>query len=138
MEDTLIRWIGRICRQRSGFTVTLNNYGGFPPHTIFLRILDERPFQKLSADLQVVNNYIYSCGCPEVKQVPRPSLGIASNLPDDIFSRALAQYSRRSFHETFEANELLLLKRMNAYDECRPVNVFRLQPQKDIPSSIFN
>src|SRR6186713_633044 len=34
MEETLIRWIQRICRQYRSFNLTLNNYSGFPPHTI--------------------------------------------------------------------------------------------------------
>src|SRR6185503_17303473 len=31
MEDTLIRWIHRICRRNERFEITLNNYSGFPP-----------------------------------------------------------------------------------------------------------
>ncbi|WP_315819809.1 hypothetical protein [Paraflavitalea speifideaquila] len=44
MEGTLIRWIQRICDQQQPFKVTLNNYSGFPPHTIFLRVQDPIPF----------------------------------------------------------------------------------------------
>jgi len=32
MEETLIRWIQRICSQHNSFDVTLNNYSGFPQH----------------------------------------------------------------------------------------------------------
>src|SRR5690349_9842567 len=38
MEETIIRWMQRVCNQMESFTVTLNNYGGFPPATIFVRI----------------------------------------------------------------------------------------------------
>ncbi|HWH64153.1 MAG TPA: hypothetical protein VNS50_12800, partial [Ginsengibacter sp.] len=31
MEETLIRWRQRICSQQQSFTVTLNNFSGFPP-----------------------------------------------------------------------------------------------------------
>src|SRR5579864_3273779 len=34
MEDTLIRWIQRICHHYQRFELTLNNYSGIPPHTI--------------------------------------------------------------------------------------------------------
>src|SRR5664279_1073362 len=36
MEPTIIRWMQRICGAQQSFNVTLNNYGGFPPHTIYL------------------------------------------------------------------------------------------------------
>src|SRR5258708_2417954 len=32
MEETIIKWIQRICGLRHGFDVQLNNYSGFPPH----------------------------------------------------------------------------------------------------------
>src|ERR1700712_5466075 len=32
VEDTLIRWIQRICNRQTSFDITLNNYSGFPPH----------------------------------------------------------------------------------------------------------
>src|ERR1700743_3284377 len=32
MEDTLIRWIQRICNRYRSFETALNNYSGFPPH----------------------------------------------------------------------------------------------------------
>jgi 2'-5' RNA ligase len=32
-EDTVIRWIQRICHQHRSFDIALNNYSGIPPHT---------------------------------------------------------------------------------------------------------
>src|ERR1022692_657988 len=72
MEDTLIRWIQRICRQQESFTVTLNNYGGFPPDAIYLRVQNDLPFQKLARELTVLNAYVQSCSCPPVKTITRP------------------------------------------------------------------
>ncbi|MEO9146299.1 MAG: 2'-5' RNA ligase family protein [Ginsengibacter sp.] len=136
MEDTLIRWIQRICRQRQGFTVTFNNYSGFPPHTIYLRVQNERPFQKLRADLEILNTYISSCACPPMKFAPKPYLSIAGDLSEEVYFKALIQYAHKSFHESFAANELLLLKRAHEYEECKPVNVFGLQPEEN-PCAIY-
>ena len=44
MEPTIIKWMQRICGAQQSFTVTLNNYSGFPPHTIFLRVQNPQPF----------------------------------------------------------------------------------------------
>ncbi len=128
MEETLIRWIQRICSQQQSFIVTLNNYSGFPPDTIYLRIQNEQPFQKLATDLKVLNAYVNSCSCPPVKIISKPYLSIAGRIPEDVYFRALTQYAQKSFHESFLVSELQLLKRKHQYDLCKRINVFGLQP----------
>lgn len=136
MEDTLIRWIQRICQQQKSFTVTLNNYSGFPAHTIYLRVQNTNPFQKLITDLKALNNYISSCACPPMQFIYRPYVSIAKNLPEEVYSKALIKYSHKTFHESFVVNELQLLKRKHEYDVCKPVNVFGLQPEEN-PCAVY-
>jgi 2'-5' RNA ligase len=128
MENTVIRWMQRICSKQQSFAVTLNNYGGFPPDTIYLRIQNEAPFHQLAKELRVVNAYIKSSACPSMLLTPKPHVSIANNLSEEIFFKALTQYAPKLFHETFLANELLLLKRKDQYDICKPLIVFALQP----------
>ena len=128
MEETILRWMQRICSMQQSFSVTLNNYSGFPPHTIYLRVQNARPFHKLAKELGVINNYVSSCSCPPMKIFSNPYLSIAKKLPEDVFFEALTQYAHKSFHESFLVNELLLIKRKHASGECRPVNLFALQP----------
>ena len=128
MENTIIRWMQRICSKHQSFVVTLNNYGGFPPGTIYLRIQNEAPFRELAEELSVVNAYINSSSCPPMLHTPRPHVSIADNLSEETFFKALTQYAHKSFHESFLVNELLLLKRRDEYDVCKPVIVFALQP----------
>lgn len=135
MEETLTRWIQRICTQQQSFVVTLNNYSGFPPHTIYLRILDEQPFKKLAKDLKVLNTYVHSCACPPVKIISKPHLSIARKLPEDVYFKALIQYAHKSFHESFVVKELLLLKRKHQFDACKRINVFGLSPESNV---LFN
>lgn len=135
MEETLTRWIQRICSQQQSFTVTLNNYSGFPPHTIYLRIQNEQPFQKLANDLKVLNAYVNSCACPPVKTITKPHLSIAGKLPEDIYFKALTQYAHKSFHESFVVKELLLLKRKHQFEDGKKINVFGLSPERN---TLFN
>ena len=128
MEGTLIRWIQRICSQQKSFMATLNNYSGFPPHTIYLRIQDEQPFQKLTQDLKVINTYISSCACPPMKIISKPHVSIARSLPEDIYFKALTQYAHKSFHESFAVNKLYLIKKEHPYDAGKSINVFGLPP----------
>lgn len=131
MEETLARWIQRICSRQRGFTVTLNNYSALPAHTIYLRVQDAGPFRQLIEDLKVLNTYIISCACPAVKFISKPFVSIAANMPEEVYSRALRKYAHESFHESFAVNELHLLKRKHEYDVCKPVNVFGLQPEEN-------
>ncbi len=128
MEETLIRWIQRICNQKERFTVTLNNYSGFPPHTIYLRVQNEKPFQQLANELKVINSYVSSCSCPPMKLISKPHVSIAKQLSEEVYFKALIQYAHKSFHESFVVKDLLLLRRENQFDEGKPINVFGLPP----------
>lgn len=128
MEETLIRYIQRVCNLNERFTVTLNNYSGFPPHTIYLRVQNEKPFQQFARELKAVNTYVSSCSCPPMKLISRPHLTIARQLPEEVYFKALTQYARKLFHESFVVNELLLLRRENPFVEEKRINVFGLPP----------
>jgi hypothetical protein len=128
MEDTFIRWMENIFSKHQSFTVTLNNYSGYPPHTIYLRVQNPACFQQLARELQVVNTYVSSCLCPPMKLISNPYVSIAGSLSEEIYFKALTQYSHKSFHESFVVNELLLLRRKHQYDISKPINVFGLPP----------
>ena len=172
MEDTLIRWIQRICNRYNSFDLTLNNYSGFPPHTtrppeatqrnpgitkptesacpqgqtladcrdfanfsgqrnpgiIYLRVQDPEPFRELMRQLRAIDDFIRSCGCPPVNLVSRPYLCIAGGLTEQVYNKAMPDYSRRTFHDSFRVEQLVLLKREHAFDACKTVNIFRLLP----------
>src|SRR6185437_2927419 len=131
MEETLSRWIQRICSSQQRFTLTLNNYSGFPQNSIFLRVQNEQHFQKLSTALKELNPYITSCACPPMQFTSRLHIRIADDLPENIYASALKKYAHKTFHESFTVNELQLLKRRNEYDTYKPISVFSLQPAKD-------
>lgn len=128
MEDTLIRWIQRICGRHQSFDLMLNNYSGFPPHTIYLRVQDPAPFRRLVQELGAIDDFIRSSGCPPVHLINHPYLSIAGSLTEQVYSRAMPDYSRKTFHGSFRVGELVLLKRDHPFDPCKTVNVFRLLP----------
>jgi hypothetical protein len=129
MEDTIIRWMQRVCNQMESFTVTLNNYGGLPPATIFVRIQDHQPFRALASGLQVIDDYIQSNSCPPAKFFNKPNLRIGEQPAEADYSRALFHYSQQDFHESFQVNELILMKSRNVFEQLKQVNLFRLYPQ---------
>jgi 2'-5' RNA ligase len=128
MEETIIRWMQRACNQMESFTVTLNNYGGFPPATIFVRIQDHQPFRSLASKLQVIDDYIQSNSCPAAKFFSKPNLRIGEQPAEADYSRALFHYSQQDFYESFQVNELVLMKSRNVFEQLKQVNLFRLYP----------
>ncbi len=128
MEETIIRWMHRIISSKKSFRVTLNQYGAYRPHTIYLRVQDHEPFQQLAKELKVVDQYIRGYGCPEMQLVTNPYLPIAGKLEQTTYSEAVKWYAEKTFHASFSVKELVLLRRINPFDNCKQVNVFGLLP----------
>ena len=133
MEETIIRWMHRIISMQKSFRVTLDQYSGFKPHTIYLRVQDHQPFQQLAKELKVVDQYVRSYGCPEMRLIKFPHLTIARRLPDNTYQQAITDYAQKSFHASFEVTDLVLLRRQHQFDNCKQVNVFGLQPSPALP-----
>jgi 2'-5' RNA ligase len=126
MEETIIRYMRRIFSTQKSFGVVLNNYSGFPEHTVFARVQDHQPFKQLASSLKVIDQYVKSNGCPPAKLIAHPHLTIARRLQKDVYDKAMFDYSRKIFHASFHADELILLKRKNQFEKCKTANVFKL------------
>jgi 2'-5' RNA ligase len=129
MEETLIRWIQRICNRQKNFELALNNYSGIPPHTIYLRVQDPQPLRELLAQLRAIDDFIRSSGWPPVNLNNRPYLSIAGGLTEQIYNKAMPDYSRKTFHGVFQVEQLVLLKRGHSFAPCKTVNIFPLLPE---------
>jgi 2'-5' RNA ligase len=129
VEDTLIRWIQRICNQQKHFEVALNNYSGIPPHTVYLRVQDPQPFRELMTQLRAIDDFVRPSGWPPVSVNNRPYLSIAGGLTERVYNKAMPDYSRKTFHGIFRVDELVLLKRGHSFAPCKTVNIFRLLPE---------
>lgn len=132
MEITLVRWLQRICSLEHGFTITLNNYSGYPTHTIFLRVFDATPVQQFVTQLNVMKDFIKTGPAGLFR---RPHLPIVSKLSTGIYEQALSDYSHKLFHESFAVEELVLLKRKDPFDTFKTVQVFGLLP---MGNDLFN
>ncbi|MEO5999728.1 MAG: 2'-5' RNA ligase family protein [Chitinophagaceae bacterium] len=124
MEDTLSRWLQNICNMQPSFELTLNNYSGFPPHTIYVRIQDAAPLHSLTHQLKILDDFIRSSDCPPLQTKSKPHITIARQLSMEVFDKALKEYSQKDFHESFMVKEMVLLKRQHQFDDCTIVNKF--------------
>lgn len=132
MEDTLIRWLQRITKDQQSFFVTLNNFSGFPSHTVFLRIKNPDPFKELATRLKIIGPYIKEYSSYPAKFITNPHVSIARRLPGTVYDDAIKDYAEKDFNASFHANELVLLRRRHKYDKCKEVAVFRLRPNESL------
>lgn len=132
MEDTLIRWLQRIAKEQKSFEALLNNYSGFPSHTIFIRIQDPTPFKQLATRLEAIGPYIKEYSSCPAKFITSPHVSIARRLPLKVYDHAIKDYAGKDFNASFHVTELVLLRRQHQYDTCKEVAVFRLQPNESL------
>ena len=135
MEETIIRWMSRAIGTQTKFSVLLNNYGGFPPHTIYIRVQQQQPFKQLANALQSINHYVRSNDCPPMHLITKPHLTITRQLSPSVFEKAIMDYSQKTFSASFEINELVLLRRQHQFDACKQLTRFQLSSIENI---LFN
>lgn len=127
MEETLLKWMGRIISSHQSFDVMINNFSGFPSSkTVYARIQNHGPFIQLAASLKIINTYMNDNGFPNARLINYPHMTIARSLQQDVYEKAIMDYSRKTFNANFKVQELVLLRRNNQYDKCRQVSVFKL------------
>ena len=128
MEETLIRWIQRISSRYPGFPVELNNFSGFPDHTVFLRVQDPQPLTRLVQQLKAIDHYIQLPVARQGKNIQPFYLSIATGLTAEVYRKAMPAYSRKTFHACFHAKEMVLLARDHPFAVHKTVTVFRFLP----------
>ena len=131
LEDRIGRLLQNICNQQYSFSVTLNNFSGFPPHTVYIRVQNSQPFKRLTNGLQALEDLLQINGCPPMQLSGKPHMTIAWHLQEDIYHAAIKEYSARDFHDQFIVDKLVLLKRDSAHKKWQHVNYFYLPPEKN-------
>jgi 2'-5' RNA ligase len=132
LEDRIGRLLQNICNQHYSFIAELNNFSGFPPHTIFIRVQNPQPFNRLANGLQALGDLLQLNDCPPLQLSPKPHLPIARQLDEEIYNIAIKEYAAREFHDQFTVDKLVLLKRDSRYKKWEHVNYFYLPPERNL------
>ena len=123
MESTLVRWLGRIAGNKPAIEITLNNYGGWPPGTIGLRLQDPGVLRQLGSRFRVLEDFFPgNCWTPS-----QPRLELGFEMSQDDFETAMAYYTRRRFHCVTRVEQLILIDesdRRLALLGLRPASLF--------------
>jgi hypothetical protein len=119
LEDTLSRWTQRICSQAGPFSLEFNNFGGEPPHRLFLRIQDLSPIRQLVSNLRKLDMYLTGNGQEPILPAARCFLPVWEGVPLSTFENLLYRLGRAELYLKVPVQSLLLQK----LDRGRWVNV---------------
>jgi hypothetical protein len=126
MEETMIRWIQKICNLQGSFEVKLNNFGGRPPQSIFLRIQDPSPLNRIISQLKMVDQFIQASGFPPSLLLHSPQLVLTEKIPQHSYYEILEEFAAKSFHESFTAENMKLYKSDDLAGTSKLVSSFSL------------
>ena len=129
MEDTIFRWIQKICSLQQSFFLTLNNYGSISSHTIYLQVQDALPLVQLIGHIKTINGFLQSAGFAPVQASSLPRVEIANGLTQPYSQKAIAAYLAKSFNACFPVTTLSLFKRPNNQEAYRLITKFSLPIQ---------
>ncbi|GAO45261.1 hypothetical protein [Flavihumibacter petaseus] len=108
MEETLLRWMHRICAQVERFELTCNNYGSLPGYPLFIRLADDGPVRRLGEQFRSLDGWLRSNGTGGVT-VPAPRLQLVHSMEDSRSLEVLLDYSARTFASRGLVEEVLLV-----------------------------
>ena len=122
LEDTLSRWTQRICSQTVPMELEVNNFGGIPPHKIYVRILDPGSVKKLVADLRKLDLYLTGNGQDPLEASNRYIISLSEKVQPDQFDNLLYKLGRIEFRETLKVVGLSLQRK--EYNQWKNVRQF--------------
>ena len=128
MEETMVRWIQNICNLQSPILITLNNYCGIPPHTIYWRIQEPQPIIQLGLRMKILDVFSESNDCPPIQLIKKPNLILAEGLSEVVYRSAISEYAQKTFHSSFRIERLMLIKKDWNVKRGRLVNTFNFPP----------
>ena len=128
MEETLIRWIQRVCHMQKRFRVDVDGPFKGPEDIAFLRVRDHGPFRKLADSLGMVDQYIRSCGEPPVEWAGTVYCRLSAGVGEERAVPWKPWDDMVKFQTHFLVHSLVLMKMQKGRSTTELVNVFPLYP----------
>jgi hypothetical protein len=128
MEETLTRWMQRICANLKRFSLTLGEPALLPDGNLRMKVKDPASLKRLTDRLDVLETYIRSCGTGPVEWVGNPGCRIGK--PIHAMGRIATQTTQglKPMEGVFPVHCLLLEKRIHAEDRSEKVYLCPFMP----------
>ena len=131
MEETLVRWIQRICRPHPGFSLTVCDPVVFPDLSLRMKVRDVDSLERIIQALGVLETYIRSCGTGPVEWVRTPYSRLGKATPPHGAGRSASGLGEYGMEAEFPVHRLVLERRMNGEEGSEVVCICPLQPRRN-------
>ena len=128
MEETLTRWMQRICRTLPRFNLRLVQPTLLPDGSLRMAVAETAPLQKLIDRLDVLETYIKSCGTGGVEWTRNPCCRIGRTAPPQKRLQTHPAETVKTLETVFPVHCLTLEKRTHAEDGSEKVYLCPLSP----------
>lgn len=122
-EARLMEKLQHAALQTAPFRVELEDYAGYPSHTIYINVLTKSPFNELCKELK---KYRWLMQVPQHEPffINEPHLIVAQRLKPKEFTSLWQECEHRQFSGRFFADAMLLLKRSELNQKYQVVRRF--------------
>ena len=118
MEERIVRNLAQIAMGYPPFKVELKDFGSFPTHTIYVKVISKLPIQALVKKVRTETGGLMKLSDdhkPYFSSEPHFTLG--RKLKPWQYEKGWLEYSQKHFTARFIAHEMLLLKRAHEGDK---------------------
>ncbi|MGV3658118.1 MAG: 2'-5' RNA ligase family protein [Chitinophagaceae bacterium] len=109
-EPRLLEKLQQVALQTAPFKVELEDYAGYPTHTIYINVMTKSPFNDLCKELKK-SKWLMQVPQHQPFFINEPHLMIAQRLKPKEFTNMWNECEQRQFTGRFIADAVLLLKR---------------------------
>jgi 2'-5' RNA ligase len=109
-EDRLLRHLQVLSMEQYPFQVHLENFNGFPSHTIYIPVTSREPILRLIARVRQHKRMMQSAG-KDPYFANEPVMTLARGLTSLQYEQAMSFLEPRHFRASFVADAMLLLKK---------------------------
>lgn len=116
-QDLFVNNVKQLLAGVYAFRVKLSGIKGFPPHTVYVNVLNEGLAYK---------QFLIAVKKGKFKEDIKPHMTIARGLTQDMYNAAIKHYAKVAFEDTFTVKSLILLKRKNEKEPYKQIYEFVL------------
>jgi len=130
VENYLVRRFDSLSRSFSPVKITLDGFGQYPAHTIYAKIEDEKKLSKMVKILRLKLKPALK-GTETFKPIylSDPHITIARRMTEAQFDQAWTEWKKRRFEASFDADNMLLLKRQLSEKDHQPQSSYQVVKQ---------